>query len=335
MRKIITSLLFFFSVGSATYCQNITGSWEGIMNDEVLRIQITQDGNDLCGYTSDVLISNPDSYCIAYFKGKYSNKTWTFSGIKFIQNSGDHVLMKITLRQSGSNPNMLVGNATTAGSLIDLSLSDQFTVRKVSDTPKKPFGSLSVCYERNPPPKRDEPRRNNPPNDPTKKPTEQPITRRDPPKKEDPPKTDPPKENSNTKPSKEDHTPDIPVTAKTEEMKKRENTVFKELKINTKTLKMTLYDNGEFDNDTVSVFYNGKLILDKALLTDQGTPINLELDLKAKNHEITLFAENVGSIPPNTALIIIQAGKDRFELNARSEMDKNAVLRFVYDPDQN
>jgi hypothetical protein len=298
------------------------------MNDEVLRINIVQDGDNLCGFTSDILINNPDSYCMAYFKGKYSNRTWTFTGYKFIQNSGEHVLMKIQLRQIGSNTKQLTGTVTTAGSMFDMSLSDGFIVRKISDTPKKPFGSLSTCYEPNPK-KKEEPK----PTDPPKKPTTPPVTKKDPPKKENP-KPEAPENKDKKNPSEEKVTTPVNTNkAKTEEMKKRENTVFKEIKVKTNKLTLKLYDNGEFDHDTVSVFYNDRLVLDKALLTDRGTSIELTLDENTKTHEITLFAENLGTIAPNTALIIVQAGKDRYELNARSELSRNAVLRFVYDPD--
>ena len=36
------------------HAQDITGKWEGIMNDEFLRINIQQDGNSLCGYTYEI-----------------------------------------------------------------------------------------------------------------------------------------------------------------------------------------------------------------------------------------------------------------------------------------
>lgn len=329
MRKLITTTFLVFSLSFTSFSQNITGSWEGIMNDEVLRINIVQDGDNLCGFTSDVLINNPESYCMAYFKGKYSNKTWTLTGYKFIQNSGEHVLMKIQLKQSGSNTRQLTGTVTTAGSLFDMSLSDGFTVRKISDTPKKPFGSLSTCYEPNPK-KKEDPK----PSDPPKKPTTPPVTKKDPPKKENPVTAPPNNQDKKNPPSVElDESPVNTNIAKTEEMKKRESTVFKEIRVKTKKLTLKLYDNGEFDHDTVSVFYNNRLILDKALLTDRGTSIELTLQENTKTHEITLFAENLGTIAPNTALIIVQAGKDRYELNARSELNRNAVLRFVYDPD--
>ncbi|MDQ6813034.1 MAG: hypothetical protein M3040_04795, partial [Bacteroidota bacterium] len=45
-------------------------------------------------------------------------------------------------------------------------------------------------------------------------------------------------------------------------------------------------------------------------------------------NEIAMFAENLGRIPPNTALAVIYAGDQRFELNLTSTLSKNASIRF-------
>jgi hypothetical protein len=58
--------------------------------------------------------------------------------------------------------------------------------------------------------------------------------------------------------------------------------------------------------------------------------IDLELDKDQPLHQITLFANNLGSIPPNTALIVVTAGDKRYELHAKSSLQENAVLVFEY-----
>jgi hypothetical protein len=86
------------------------------------------------------------------------------------------------------------------------------------------------------------------------------------------------------------------------------------------------------DGDTVSILYNGKMLLTHQLLSEKGIELNIELDEKQTRHEITLFAENLGSIPPNTALVVITAGKKRYELFASASLEENAVLVFNYKP---
>ncbi len=52
------------------------------------------------------------------------------------------------------------------------------------------------------------------------------------------------------------------------------------------------------------------------------------LPIDTSVHEISMFAENLGSIPPNTALCIIYAGEERFEMSMASTYIKNATIRF-------
>ncbi len=92
------------------------------------------------------------------------------------------------------------------------------------------------------------------------------------------------------------------------------------------SLRIALYDNGEVDHDTISVFYNRKLVAYKQMLSDK--PMTFVLPLDTAINEITMFAENLGTIPPNTALAIIYAGEQRFELSLSSNFIKNAAIRF-------
>jgi hypothetical protein len=105
------------------------------------------------------------------------------------------------------------------------------------------------------------------------------------------------------------------------------------LTVNAKELTLKLYDNGVVDGDTVTVYYNGKLIVDKKRLSTTPITINLVLEENVTIHEIVLFAENLGTIAPNTALIVVTAGKKRYELRSSADLSKNAVLIFEYVPD--
>jgi hypothetical protein len=98
------------------------------------------------------------------------------------------------------------------------------------------------------------------------------------------------------------------------------------IEVDADSVKVALYDNGEVDNDSISLFYNRKLVATKQMLSSQ--PLNFTLPLNEGVNEISMFAENLGKIPPNTALAIIYAGDQRFELNLTSTLDKNAAIRF-------
>jgi len=47
-----------------------------------------------------------------------------------------------------------------------------------------------------------------------------------------------------------------------------------------------------------------------------------------------MVAENLGDIPPNTALLIITAGNKRYSLYLTSTEKKNAQVRFIYESPQ-
>ena len=120
--------------------------------------------------------------------------------------------------------------------------------------------------------------------------------------------------------------------AAVKKMTNRKRTEAAHVEINVRHIEIKVYDDGVVDGDSVSIFYNGRLIAGKKRLTEKPIIIPLDLDEDTNRHEITLFAENVGSIPPNTALIIVTAGDKRYELRSSETLDTNAVLVFEYKP---
>lgn len=117
------------------------------------------------------------------------------------------------------------------------------------------------------------------------------------------------------------------------EMKKRTNAEEGHITVNTKKISLSIYDNATVDGDSVSIFFNGKLLLSHQLVSEKPITLDLELDEKLAKNEITLFAENLGTIAPNTALVIINAGDKRYELFSNADLQKNAVLVIEYRPD--
>jgi hypothetical protein len=115
-------------------------------------------------------------------------------------------------------------------------------------------------------------------------------------------------------------------------LKQRKNELFETITTSSKEITISFYDNGEIDGDTISVYDNNRLLVRARGLS--ANPINLvvQLDENEKVHEIVMVAENLGSIPPNTALMIVQAGRERYTVRLSSNEQKNAMVRFRYDP---
>ena len=112
------------------------------------------------------------------------------------------------------------------------------------------------------------------------------------------------------------------------EYTERENVVLNEIEVESDTIQVSLYDNGEIDGDIISLFYNKTLILFNQKLTHKSIRMNLPLDSTLTANEISMFAENLGLIPPNTALMVINDGKKRHELRLTSSLEKNATIRI-------
>ncbi|MGQ0737945.1 MAG: hypothetical protein ACT4OJ_02690 [Bacteroidota bacterium] len=112
---------------------------------------------------------------------------------------------------------------------------------------------------------------------------------------------------------------------------KRKAELVKVIKVDTGTIKIDFYDNGQVDGDTISVYSNGMPVVSNKMLTAKPVSINIRIDLKRPEQELIMVGENLGSIPPNTALMIVNAGEKRYQLYLTSDEQKNAMVRFIYE----
>lgn len=129
--------------------------------------------------------------------------------------------------------------------------------------------------------------------------------------------------NTNTQPVKKDSVSIVST---------RKNTVFSRIPVNVTNITLDIFDNGTVDGDSISVYYNNKLLVSNRVLSEKAITVQLLLDEKAAQHEIVLFANNLGSIPPNTATIVVKAGDKRYELHSSASLTENAVLVLEYKP---
>lgn len=115
----------------------------------------------------------------------------------------------------------------------------------------------------------------------------------------------------------------------------RKAELVKEIKVDTGLIKIDFYDNGQIDGDTISVYVNNMPTVSNKRLTTKPVSITLKVDLKRTEQELIMVGENMGSIPPNTALMIVYAGDKRYQLYLTSDEQKNAMVRFVYEKPAN
>ncbi|NBY24779.1 MAG: hypothetical protein EBQ65_03500 [Chitinophagaceae bacterium] len=111
----------------------------------------------------------------------------------------------------------------------------------------------------------------------------------------------------------------------------RFNDLTQVITVKTPQVQIYLYDNGEIDGDTITVYLNNKMVLSNKRLSTAPISLNLLLDEENSTQEVTIVAENLGRIPPNSALMIVEAGIQRFRVQLTSTEQKNAVVRIRYE----
>lgn len=121
---------------------------------------------------------------------------------------------------------------------------------------------------------------------------------------------------------------DAPISL---DLKTRENKIGQTIIVNSKQVELSIYDYGQIDHDIISVYVDKKPVLVKEELTKKPLIVNLEMDEYNETHEVILVAENLGDIPPNTALMKIKAGNKNYEIKITSDEQKNAVVIFKYE----
>jgi hypothetical protein len=113
-------------------------------------------------------------------------------------------------------------------------------------------------------------------------------------------------------------------------LEKRKVNLLKTIEIESNHIDVDFYDNGEIDGDTVSVYYNNQLILSKKRLTDRPLHVVLDMDDDVEVNELVMYAENLGTIPPNSAVMIVKDGPNRYEVRISSDLNNSGVIRFKH-----
>jgi hypothetical protein len=110
------------------------------------------------------------------------------------------------------------------------------------------------------------------------------------------------------------------------EVVKRETEVVRTVLFRSDSLVLSLYDNGEIDGDTVSLVLNGNIILSKQGLTDKAIRKTIAASEIGDSSKLVLYAENLGRIPPNSGLLILQDGNERYQVRFSGDLQKNAAV---------
>ena len=115
-------------------------------------------------------------------------------------------------------------------------------------------------------------------------------------------------------------------TAPAAELNSRNIETIETVFFNSDSLILTLYDNGEVDGDTVTVLMNGKVIWPQQMLTEKGINKTIHIPPDLDSIQLIMYAENLGSIPPNTGLLVVRDGSKDYEIRFSGDLQKNAEI---------
>jgi hypothetical protein len=136
--------------------------------------------------------------------------------------------------------------------------------------------------------------------------------------------------NSTTKPNlsvNDESKKVVPEKAK-EKLTKRNYQIIKTIEVTDNKLKVEIYDNGQVDGDTVSIFLNEKLLIPARMLTAKPITVDIKITDDEDTYDLIMYAESLGTIPPNTALMIVTTANNRYEINITSTEQTSGVVRF-------
>ena len=127
--------------------------------------------------------------------------------------------------------------------------------------------------------------------------------------------------------SAEKKSPPPDTTGAAADLASRETEVIQNVLFKSDSLVLKLYDHGVIDGDTVSVVLNGKVIAGRQRLT--GKPVISVIHITPELGDslmLVMYAESLGSIPPNTGVLVVLDGDDRYEIRFQGTKQKSSAI---------
>lgn len=129
--------------------------------------------------------------------------------------------------------------------------------------------------------------------------------------------------------------PETPASAKPEsssieeKFARRKRTLQQVIPVSGEIVALRFYDNAQIDGDSIAIFLNNVLLFKHVRLTDQPYTVKINVNDLQDDNELVMVAENLGSIPPNTALMVVEVGGKTFDAHLYSTENSSALIRFI------
>jgi len=101
-----------------------------------------------------------------------------------------------------------------------------------------------------------------------------------------------------------------------------------EIPLEGDSIELRFFDNVQVDGDSITLFLNGKLMFTHIRLTEKPFVVRLPVNELNESNELTMVAENLGAIPPNTAYMVAIVADKRYEVNLSSTEETSGMIRL-------
>jgi len=323
MRPTLLLVSAMFSFGAQA--QDLTGTWVGYGGGDDIKLVLVRAGDEYVGYASD---DNGRSSCKTNFSARFrsSDQRLRGGGHSFIHRDPGHVLTQYDLTYSrySNHEDRLSGTLRLKGALNILSFGGvPVELKRISrsvDTTVFMQRAIAQAAER------DAHTAQAAPADQPKQvlgtPSEAPPAVR----------AVPDLPAAEAKPAATTVVPTVKADPLVTLKKERQNAIVQELTTASREITLQVYDNGLPDGDTISILHNERVVADHRPVTVSPQSFTLTLHPDRPVHDITLIAHNLGTVAPNTATVVIEAGGRRYRLTASTDLQQNAVVRVRLQP---
>ncbi len=135
---------------------------------------------------------------------------------------------------------------------------------------------------------------------------------------------------------KKDPKPEPVITAKLKTIEEkftiRKKTFVTEIPLKGDSIELRFYDNAQVDGDSITLFLNDKMMFTHVKLTERSFVFKLAVKDLNDTNELTMVAENLGAIPPNTAYMVAIVDGQRYEVNLSSTEETSGMIRLRKPP---
>jgi hypothetical protein len=338
---ILLTVFLFFTPGSLLFGQMITGSWKGKINRQRVEVKIIQNGDSLTGtsyyYES---ATNYRRYTIkGYFDAGTNSAVWWDDQLieeksgRFTINTPGKIpmLSRADFNCPGGGRMMLDGKAAKKEDEMKITgdvhldkteestfndewdyVIENFTIGANDPEIIDSIEAIASKVVEEPDPQ-EEP-----------EPVKVSVVKKEPVSRpaEPAPKVITPVEKTN---------PPITTPAPTIQDKflTRKKVLTKEIPLAGDSVELRFYDNAEIDGDSISLFLNGRLLFEHIRLTGSAYIIKLAVGELGEDNELTMVAENLGAIPPNTSYMLAIVEEKRYDVYLASTEGSSAMIRFT------